>query len=348
MIMSDENLIKKLRCPECFNTTILKESDSTLLCKKCGHSFYKNKGIWSLLKTTDKSQEDIQKFWGDLYKQLYEKQDKELTPSRLDYLLGELGKYEKANKHPIGNEIDLKNLEGKSVIEIGCGAGSHSCLFKKAGASVVSVDITPERVLATQARMGIIEIGNGIAVQANAERLPFNDNEFDLVYSFGVLHHTTDTQAAVNEVYRILKPEGRAVIMLYSKSSSYYLINYFFWHGIVKGNIHKGKDWLGPVSEGKPEFDQVNNPFTRVYTRGELKNMFRSFKNITIRKGAFSFNQIPKIGFYLDRWLIKMKICNTSDSGYLVWDRPLRFLTNVELMLGKVAGFAFYIVCEKR
>jgi ubiquinone/menaquinone biosynthesis C-methylase UbiE/uncharacterized protein YbaR (Trm112 family) len=348
LILSDKKLISILRCPECYNDHLTLKNTTTIFCKNCGIAFYKKNGVWSLLKITDKSQEDIKKFWGDLYRQLYEKQDSQLTHARLYYLLNELQRYEKANAHPVGNEISLKDLAGKDVIEIGCGAGAHSSLFKKAGANQVSVDIVPERVLSTYQKLNLIKEGSGIAMQANAERLPFVDNIFDLVYSFGVLHHTTNTQTAVEEVFRLVKPGGHAVIMLYSKLSTYYLINYLLWHGLVKGNILKGKDWLGRVTEGTPMYGDTHNPFTRAYSKQELLKMFDKFDSVSIRKGAFTFSQIPKLGSIINTWLIRKKICPTSDAGYLVWDRPLRLSTSAELYLGRLIGFGYYISCRKR
>lgn len=57
----------------------------------------------------------------------------------------------------------------------------------------------------------------------------FPDNHFDLVYSHGVLHHTTNMQKAFNEVYRIIKPGGQFILMLYAKSSFNYWIRIQFY-----------------------------------------------------------------------------------------------------------------------
>ncbi len=65
---------------------------------------------------------------------------------------------------------------------------------------------------------------SGTFQKENAERLSFPDESFDWVFSHGVLHHTPDTQAAIDEVYRVLKPDGRAIIMLYHKRSFNYLV----------------------------------------------------------------------------------------------------------------------------
>ncbi|MFT3892216.1 MAG: class I SAM-dependent methyltransferase [Anaerolineales bacterium] len=67
-------------------------------------------------------------------------------------------------------------------------------------------------------RQGAIELGHPKLIhlsQGDAEQLPFAGNAFDLIVSLGVLHHTADTAGSIREVYRLLKPGGRAIIMLY-------------------------------------------------------------------------------------------------------------------------------------
>src|SRR5207245_4997879 len=69
----------------------------------------------------------------------------------------------------------------------------------------------------------------------DAENLDFNDNSFDLVYSHGVLHHTPDTARAVREIHRVLRPGGRAVVMLYHRNSYNYRVNI---RGLRRGGVH--------------------------------------------------------------------------------------------------------------
>ena len=65
----------------------------------------------------------------------------------------------------------------------------------------------------------------GRFIQGDAEDLPFADGSLDLVYSHGVLHHTTNTPRTIREVHRVLAPGGRAVIMLYHRDSFNYQVN---------------------------------------------------------------------------------------------------------------------------
>lgn len=107
---------------------------------------------------------------------------------------------------------------GKRLLEIGCGLGTDLLQFARGGALVTGVDLTPASIELVKACFAL----HGLPVHAqvaDAENLPFEDNAFDVVYSFGVLHHTPDTQKALDEVYRVLKPGGKIILMLYHKHS---------------------------------------------------------------------------------------------------------------------------------
>ena len=92
--------------------------------------------------------------------------------------------------------------------------------FRKYGADIVAVDLTPERVLSTAKKLSLVANGQGIVYQADAEHLPFRESSFDIVYSNGVLHHSENTEKCLDEVYRVLRPGGQAVIMLYARHSA--------------------------------------------------------------------------------------------------------------------------------
>lgn len=344
-LLTKDSLLEKLYCIACGNREMHYESDEKIRCRKCGHIYTQFHGVWNAVHCTDNSQKNIQEFWGDLYQQLYQDGDAKLDSTRLYYLLDELTLLLKNADQPIGKEIDLGQLQGQDVLEVGCGAGAHSALMKRAGANIISVDITPERVLSTQEKLQMIKEGSGLALAANAERLPFRDESFDLVYSFGVLHHTTHPEIAVREVYRILKPEGRAVIMLYSKRSLEYLKLYL--KGILTGARWKSRNWLGQITEGKPKYRSQENPFTCCYNPVELRQLFSVFGQLQIRKNGFSINQIPKLGRWIEKWLVWRGICRESDGGLLVWDRPLRHPHHWEVRLGKLIGFGYEISCLK-
>jgi ubiquinone/menaquinone biosynthesis C-methylase UbiE len=114
--------------------------------------------------------------------------------------------------------IRFDQYKGKKLLEIGCGLGTDLTDFAKAGAEVTAIDLTRNGVELTKKHLALHGL-SGKVVQGDAENLVFPDNSFDVVYSFGVLHHTPDTQRALDEVLRILKPGGEAIIMLYHTNS---------------------------------------------------------------------------------------------------------------------------------
>ena len=153
-------------------------------------------------------------------------------------------------RHAAVVEIDLDTLASKKVLEIGSGAGGHSALFAKHGAHMTSIDLTRVRARATQDKFHLLGVqGKCHALQADAESLPFPDNHFDIVYSNGVIHHTPDTETCIEEIYRVLKPGGDVVLLLYCKSSWHYWINLFLCHGLLLGRAFRDPNWIGKVTE---------------------------------------------------------------------------------------------------
>jgi len=112
---------------------------------------------------------------------------------------------------------------GREVLEIGCGNGVDGVMFARHGARYTGVDLTAEAVNATR-RHFLVEGLPGTFRQENCLQLGFPDESFDIVYSFGVLHHTPDPVRAIREVYRVLKPGGMARVMLYHRHSFNYYV----------------------------------------------------------------------------------------------------------------------------
>src|ERR1700736_6312624 len=96
-------------------------------------------------------------------------------------------------------------------------------MFAKNGADYTGVDLTDAALAATRKHFDVLGL-DGSFQRENAEALSFHNDTFDWVYSHGVLHHTPNPQNAIHEVWRVLKPNGRAIIMLYHKSSFNYYV----------------------------------------------------------------------------------------------------------------------------
>ncbi len=131
----------------------------------------------------------------------------------------------------IENKYILRNipcLQGKRVLDLGCGAGHAAVYFALKGADVYAGDIS--KIMLEKANLLAEKYNVKIKTfKITAEKMDFEDNTFDYVYGNGVLHHTVIAEA-VQEVWRILKPNGKAffieplsynpVIELYRKIAS--------------------------------------------------------------------------------------------------------------------------------
>ena len=119
--------------------------------------------------------------------------------------------------------VPFAEAKGKKVLEIGTGNGAEGVMFGLNGADYTGVDLTEAALDASRRHFAVTGL-TGKFQKENAEALTFADETFDWVFSHGVLHHTPDTQRAINEVHRVLKPGGRAIVMLYHKRSFNYFI----------------------------------------------------------------------------------------------------------------------------
>ena len=171
--------------------------------------------------------------------------------------------------------MEFDNFRGKRLLEIGCGLGTDLLQFARGGAIATGVDLTPASIELVNMRFKL----EGIPVSAqvaDAENLPFPDASFDVVYSFGVLHHTPNTQKAIDEVYRVLKPGGRILIMLYHKDSVHVYVGaplFRMAHKMRAGASSLVEDWVRV-------YDGDDNPLGKAYSRSELRKMFWRFKGI--------------------------------------------------------------------
>lgn len=345
-------MIALLRCPGCKNTGLRISDDfEGISCPHCACCYeILGENAVSMLPEANVSvtKEKIQRFWGDLCKQWYTDFDAELSTEILNDYLIDLEQLFKYRKHLAVVEMPLKEIRNKRILEVGSGSGGHSALFKKYGADVTAVDITKERVLSTAKKLSLIKEGEGLVLQADAENLPFADECFDFVYSNGVLHHSENTEVCVKEVFRVLKPDGKAVIMLYSRHSAQ------FWLGLLPFCIFSGMifrypeaEMIGLITEGKPKYGVTKNPITRVYSKKELEMLFNNFQIESLRKSGFHFSQIPILS-RIRRILVHIFKCKAWKSGILVYGFPYYAETWFEKKLGEIMGFDWNIIASKK
>ncbi len=124
---------------------------------------------------------------------------------------------------PFSRFVDFDSLRGKRVLEVGCGSGFAVQLFAEAGAETVARDLTEWAVETTKARLAAFGLTADVA-QGDGEALDLDDASFDLVFSWGVIHHSTDMDRALRELVRVLRPSGRLVVMVYHRRSLFYAV----------------------------------------------------------------------------------------------------------------------------
>ena len=107
---------------------------------------------------------------------------------------------------------------GRRVLDVGSGNGYVLSRYAREGAETYGIDITPTAVDLCRKRFAYAGLSGDFRV-AEAEHLPFADGFFDCVCSMGVLHQVPDTERAIAEIHRVLKPGGRLVVMFYHRTS---------------------------------------------------------------------------------------------------------------------------------
>lgn len=169
----------------------------------------------------------------------------------------------------IAEFADFKNSKNKKILEIGVGLGAdHEC-FAKNGAKLWGIDLTNRAVNHTKKRLKKQNLISSIKV-GDAENLPFSNEFFDNVYSWGVLHHSPNTENAITEVHRVLKKSGVAKIMIYHKWS---IVGLMLWlrYGLVRFyNLEKTYNKF------------LESPGTKAYSIKQTKKMFSAFKKTEI------------------------------------------------------------------
>lgn len=192
--------------------------------------------------------------------------------------------------------MEFANFAGKDLLEVGCGMGTDLLQFARGGANVTGLDYTPRSVEISRRRFEVYGVP-GRFVLGDAENLAFPDATFDVVYSNGVLHHTPDTQRAIDEVHRVLRPGGVAKVMLYNKSSIYYWLHLMFRYGLLHGELLRHTP--EQIMSRHVEYSETGAlPLVRAYTPAEVRRMFGRFA-----KSRTAVHQITREELKLPRWL---------------------------------------------
>ena len=161
----------------------------------------------------------------------------------------------------------------RDVLEVGFGMGSdHASWAEARPKSLTGVDLTPRALEYTREHLESANLRSRLEV-ADAENLPFDENSFDIVYSWGVLHHSPDTPKAFREVLRVLRPGGIAKIMIYHTHA---ITGYLLW---LRFGLMALRPWLSLRSIYAR---YLESPGTKAYTRAEAAALCEGFSSVDI------------------------------------------------------------------
>ena len=152
------------------------------------------------------------------------------------------------NNRPFELEIPYEELPNMDVLEIGVGQGSHASLIAPQARSYAGIDLTELAVESTRKRIDQLGLINTEILQMDAEELSFADSSFDYIWSWGVIHHSSDTRRILEQMHRVLKENGQANVMVYHRSFWKYYVFDGFFKGILGGQFFRGNS-LNAVSQ---------------------------------------------------------------------------------------------------
>lgn len=180
----------------------------------------------------------------------------------------------------------------RDVLEIGAGLGTDLAQFATFGARTTDLDLSGGHLAMAKKNFKLRGL-SGNFVHGDGEGLPFDDNSFDVVYSNGVIHHTPNTAQVVDEILRVLRPGGRAIIMVYAEWSLHYWRNLVNQIGVREESFDSMS--IGEIMSCHVEISsEGQRPLVKVYSAEKLRKMFEAFSNIQIYKRQMVREEIPR------------------------------------------------------
>lgn len=203
--------------------------------------------------------------------------------------------------------INEQIASNKTILEVGLGFGSVGQRLFKYAKEYIGVDLAKNPVDLMNERIKLSKKINSKAINSDVLSLPFKNDNFDLIVSIGCIHHTSSIKNSVDELYRVLKPGGKAIIMIYAKYSlatlftpMYYLID-VFKNGFSLNRTRVFKRYL---------FDNNLNgdeaPQTIFSSNKDLKFYFEKFKLMKINRKNYWFPFLRKKKFFISSRLISI------------------------------------------
>jgi ubiquinone/menaquinone biosynthesis C-methylase UbiE len=189
--------------------------------------------------------------------------------------------------------MEFAQHAGEEVLEIGGGIGTDLAQFARHRAHVTDIDLSRGHLKLAEENFRLRGL-QGTFIHQDAETLPFSDDAFDVVYSNGVIHHTPNTAQLVSEIFRVLRPGGRAIVMVYAENSWHYWFQLVFRLGMLEGLLENIS--IGEIMSRNVELTETGaRPLVKVYTKKRLENLFKEFSDIQILQRQLTPAELPRI-----------------------------------------------------
>jgi 2-polyprenyl-3-methyl-5-hydroxy-6-metoxy-1,4-benzoquinol methylase len=196
------------------------------------------------------------------------------------------------NGQPFGRFLKPDFVSGKQVLEIGCGMGTHAEMLLRNGARLTAIDQTTLAVESTRRRLELKQLDARVLLQ-DAEKLTLPDRSFDVVWTWGVIHHSSSTEQCVSEISRVLRPGGRLMMMVYHRPSLVYYLHCGLIRGVFLGRLLR-------QSLHQIYVNATDGFYARVFSKYELRALlapqFHSLQ-ITVVGLKAELYPIPRNGF---------------------------------------------------
>lgn len=167
----------------------------------------------------------------------------------------------------------FERWKGKTVLEIGCGIGTDTVNFARAGASVTAVELSEKSLEIAKQRAEVYGLQDSIRFYTgNAEDLAsfVPVTSFDLIYSFGVIHHTPNPEQVIDQVRHYVQPGSTVKIMVYNRYSWKVL-----WILLTYG---KGQFWRLNELVARHSEAESGCPVTYTFSPREVQRLLKGFK----------------------------------------------------------------------
>lgn len=162
---------------------------------------------------------------------------------------------------------------GKKILEVGVGAGTDHLQWARAGCECHGVDLTDAAIETTRKHLALYGLKSDLK-RINAQELPYADESFDIVYSWGVIHHAEQPEYIIGEILRVLRPGGMFIGMMYGRRSPA-VFKLWVRHGLFRGRPFRS--WRDLV------WNHVESLGTKAYTISELSQLFGAYSEVSFK-----------------------------------------------------------------